>query len=165
MWFKNNSEQSNISFATGGWVCPNMSTTYLPFASLLLLGSATLTLACADCWNWHRSPFAQRSQQQHHSKVETEKHQSLLVRGFLVPSSILVFKVWFPRTLCFSMYFDHFFSQSLSLFCFFFGSLIICWVRFNLCLLRCLCFFLLPVFSSLWNTLYFGLVNLLIFVW
>ena len=39
---------SNTSLATEGWDCPNMSTTYLLLASPLLLGSATLTRACAD---------------------------------------------------------------------------------------------------------------------
>lgn len=52
---------SNISLATGGWVCPNMSTTYLLLASPLLLGSATLTRACADSLNSSSSSSKLRS--------------------------------------------------------------------------------------------------------
>lgn len=53
--------QSNISLATDGWVCPKISTTYLPFASLLLLESATLTRACAESLNSSSSSSKLRS--------------------------------------------------------------------------------------------------------
>lgn len=83
-----------------------------------------------------------------------------------VPLSILVFKVWFPWTLYFSMYFDHFFLSKF--FSFFASSFLGLWLfagsaSIYVFLAVCVCFFL-PVFPSLWNTLYFGLVNLLIFV-
>ena len=53
--------QSNTSFATLGCVCPNMSTTYLPLVSPLLLGSATVTRACADSLNSSSSSSKLRS--------------------------------------------------------------------------------------------------------
>ena len=53
--------QSKTSFATHGWVCPKMSTTYLPLVSPLLLGSATVTRACADNLNSSSSSSKLRS--------------------------------------------------------------------------------------------------------
>lgn len=52
---------SKISLATGGWVCPKISTTYLLLVSPLLLESATLARACADNLNSSSSSSKFRS--------------------------------------------------------------------------------------------------------
>lgn len=52
---------SRISFATGGWVCPNISTIYLPLVSPLWLGSDALARASADNLNSSSSSSKLRS--------------------------------------------------------------------------------------------------------
>lgn len=105
----------NISFATGGWVCPNMSTTYLPFASLLLLGSATLTLACADSFNssssssklesspslatlWHSDATStmmesRRSKKKWDESCKTSQYKQITIKIYIIEKHMYTFNV------------------------------------------------------------------------